>query len=46
VNGLGEGAGRALEEVLRLNTTLMPLNLGFNHLFEGAGLALAKSVHL
>ena len=44
-NGLGEGGGRALAETPRLNTAVMPLDLGFNDL-EGGGRAQAEKLRL
>jgi hypothetical protein len=43
---MGEGGGRALAETLRLNTTLMSLDLGWNDLGEGGGRALAETLRL
>jgi len=42
----GRGAGRALSEALRLNSTLASLNLIFNFLGEGGGRALAEALRL
>jgi hypothetical protein len=44
--GLGEGGGRALAETLRLNATIMSLDLGWNRLGEGGGRALAETLRL
>jgi len=45
-NCLGDGEGRALEEPLRLNTTLTSLNLCGNYMKEGGGRALEELGHL
>jgi hypothetical protein len=41
---LGEGGGRALADILRVNTTLAKLELGWNRLGKGGGRALAETL--
>ena len=44
--GLGEGGGRALAEILRVNSTVTLLNLELNNVGDGAGQAIAEALRV